>query len=37
LLAVLLIGEAVFGLPGLVAAPLYCAYVKKELQATRLV
>ena len=37
LLAVLVIGEAVFGLPGLVAAPLYYAYVKKELQATQLV
>jgi predicted PurR-regulated permease PerM len=33
LLAVLLIGEAVFGLPGLVAAPLYYGYAKKELQA----
>ena len=37
LLAVLVVGEAVFGLPGLVAAPLYYAYLKKELQATRLV
>jgi len=27
----------VFGLPGLVAAPLFYAYVKKELQAARLV
>jgi predicted PurR-regulated permease PerM len=33
LLAVLFIGEAVFGLPGLVAAPLYYGYAKKELQA----
>ncbi|NMM13012.1 MAG: permease [Rhodoferax sp.] len=37
LLAVMFIGEAVFGLPGLVAAPLYYAYAKKELQAARLV
>lgn len=37
LLAIMFIGEAVFGLPGLVAAPLYYAYVKKELQAARLV
>jgi len=37
LLAVMFVGEAVFGLPGLVAAPLYYAYVKKELQAAALV
>lgn len=37
LLAVMFIGEAVFGLPGLVAAPLYYAYIKKELQAAGLV
>jgi hypothetical protein len=37
LLTVMFIGEAVFGLPGLVAAPLYYAYSKKELQAARLV
>jgi predicted PurR-regulated permease PerM len=37
LLAVMFVGEAVFGLPGLVAAPLFYAYVKKELQAARLV
>ncbi|MDB5869763.1 MAG: hypothetical protein JWP96_2095 [Polaromonas sp.] len=37
LLAVMFAGEAVFGLPGLVAAPLYYAYVKKELQAAGLV
>lgn len=37
LLAVMFFGEAVFGLSGLVAAPLYYAYVKKELQAARLV
>jgi predicted PurR-regulated permease PerM len=37
LLAVMFIGEAVFGLPGLVSAPLYYAYVKMELQVTKLV
>lgn len=37
LLAVMFVGEAVFGMSGLVAAPLYYAYVKKELQAARLV
>jgi predicted PurR-regulated permease PerM len=37
LLAVMFVGEAVFGLPGLVAAPLYYAYTKKELQVARLV
>ncbi|CAN5436923.1 membrane protein [soil metagenome] len=37
LLAAMFVGEAVFGLPGLVAAPLYYAYVKKELQVARLV
>lgn len=37
LLAVMFIGEAVFGLPGLVAAPLFYAYLKKELQVARLV
>jgi len=37
LLVVMFVGEAVFGLPGLVAAPLYYAYVKKELQVERLV
>ena len=31
LLAVMFAGEAVFGVAGLVAAPLYYAYVKKEL------
>jgi len=33
LLAVMFIGEALFGLPGLVAAPLYYGYAKKEWQA----
>lgn len=37
LLAVMFFGEAVFGITGLVAAPLYYAYVKKELQVARLV
>ncbi len=37
LLAVMFIGEAVFGITGLVAAPLYYAYAKKELQVTGLV
>ena len=33
LLTVMFIGEAIFGLSGLVAAPLFYAFVKKELQA----
>ena len=37
LLAVMFIGESVFGLPGLVAAPLYYAYAKKELLDLKLV
>jgi predicted PurR-regulated permease PerM len=37
LLTVMFVGEAVFGLPGLVAAPLYYAYAKKELQAAQLI
>ena len=37
LLAVMFMGEAVFGIAGLVAAPLYYAYVKKELQINGLV
>lgn len=37
LLAVMFVGESVFGITGLVAAPLYYAYVKKELQAAQLV
>jgi len=32
LLTVMFVGEAVFGLPGLVAAPLYYAFAKRELQ-----
>lgn len=37
LLAVMFVTEAVFGPAGLVAAPLLYAYLKKELQAARLV
>ncbi|MET0543826.1 MAG: permease [Variovorax sp.] len=37
LLAVMFVAEAVFGPAGLVAAPLFYAYLKKELQATQLV
>ena len=37
LLTVMFIAEAVFGPAGLVAAPLFYAYLKKELQAVRLV
>ncbi|WP_119156168.1 AI-2E family transporter [Caldimonas tepidiphila] len=37
LLAVMFVFETIFGVAGLVAAPLYYAYVKKELQAAELV
>lgn len=37
LLAVMFVAEATFGPAGLVAAPLFYAYLKKELQAARLV
>ncbi|CAN5899191.1 AI-2E family transporter [soil metagenome] len=37
LLAVMFVAEAVFGPAGLVAAPLFYAYLKKELEANRLV
>ncbi|WP_219210113.1 AI-2E family transporter [Variovorax boronicumulans] len=37
LLAVMFVAEAVFGPAGLVAAPLFYAYLKKELQAAQLV
>jgi predicted PurR-regulated permease PerM len=37
LLAVMFVAEAIFGPAGLVAAPLYYAYLKKELQAAALV
>lgn len=36
LLAVIFIGEAVFGIPGLVAAPLFYAYAKTELVNAKL-
>lgn len=37
LLAVMFVAEAIFGPAGLVAAPLFYAYLKKELEAARLV
>ncbi|RZI92321.1 MAG: AI-2E family transporter [Variovorax sp.] len=37
LLSVMFVAEAVFGPAGLVAAPLFYAYLKKELEATQLV
>lgn len=37
LLAVMFVAESVFGPSGLVAAPLFYAYLKKELEAARLV
>lgn len=37
LLAVMFLSEALFGPAGLVAAPLFYAYLKKELEAARLV
>lgn len=37
LLTVMFIGEAVFGVAGLVAAPLYYAYAKRELQGCGLI
>ncbi|WP_313075966.1 permease [Melaminivora sp.] len=37
LLSVMFVAEAVFGPAGLVAAPLFYAYLKKELEAERLV
>jgi predicted PurR-regulated permease PerM len=37
LLSVMFIGEAVFGVAGLVAAPLYYAYTKRELLDARLI
>lgn len=37
LLAAMFAGEALFGVAGLVAAPLYYAYLKKELKASQLV
>lgn len=37
LIAVMFIGEAIFGVPGLVSAPLLYAYAQKELHAAKLV
>ncbi|MBP7647125.1 MAG: AI-2E family transporter, partial [Comamonas sp.] len=37
LLTVMFVAESVFGPAGLVAAPLFYAYLKKELEASRLV
>jgi predicted PurR-regulated permease PerM len=37
LLIAMLVGEALFGLPGVIAAPVYYAYVKKELSARELI
>jgi predicted PurR-regulated permease PerM len=37
LLLAMLVMEAVFGIPGLVAAPIYYAYLKDELSARGLV
>ncbi len=37
ILVVMIAGEAIFGVPGLVAAPLYYAYTKTELYVTRLI
>jgi len=37
LLAAMLLMEAAYGLPGLVAAPVYYAYLKNELMRARLV
>jgi predicted PurR-regulated permease PerM len=37
LLVVMFVGEAIFGVSGLVAAPLYYAYTKKELYNARLI
>jgi predicted PurR-regulated permease PerM len=37
LLVAMLLVEAAFGLPGLVAAPIYYAYLKGELEAERLI
>jgi len=37
LLIAMLLMEAVFGAPGLIAAPIYYAYLKRELEAARLI
>jgi predicted PurR-regulated permease PerM len=37
LLIAMLVGESLFGLPGVIAAPVFYAYAKKELTARRLI
>jgi len=37
LLIAMLVMEAAFGIPGLIAAPIYYAYVKDELRERKLV
>jgi len=37
LLVAMLLMEAVFGLPGVIAAPIYYAYLKSELEAAKLI
>ncbi len=37
LLVAMLLMEAAFGLPGLIAGPIYYAYLKSELEAERLI
>ena len=37
LLLAMLVMEAAFGLPGVIAAPIFYAYVKRELHALRLI
>ncbi|MEO8747655.1 MAG: hypothetical protein ABI379_08380, partial [Rhodanobacter sp.] len=37
LLLAMLLMEAAFGLPGLVAAPIYYAYLKRELEVNGLI
>ena len=37
LLLAMLVMEAIFGIPGVVAAPIYYAYLKNELSAQNLI
>ncbi len=37
LLTVILVGETLFGVPGVIAAPVFYAYLKKELKAAKLI
>lgn len=37
LLLAMLIMEAAFGLPGIIAAPIFYAYIKRELQMLRMI